>query len=179
MNRINIKLMLILAIALLIPLVGLSGCGSKNFSSGYELYKSSRYGEAVVEFAKSIELDPSQTEAYRYRGRCYIYTEQYDLAIADLNTAIGNDVKDSESYYYRGYCYIYTKQYDLAIADLNTAIRYDPNRATYYYYRGYAYMSNKLNNLAVADFNKVIQLSSDPTQVQQARELLNYLSGTQ
>ena len=176
MNKIKWLLRFVLVITIISQFILLAGCQEgKHFAKGYDLYKQDKYDEAVVEFSKTLELDPNHPDANDYRGRCYFYLQQYDLAIADLSVAIGRNPKDADHYYYRGMCYLYLKQYDLAITDLGTAIGYNPKNAYYYYYRAYAYLNKNSGDLAATDFNKAITLSNDITLTQDANKQLNQL----
>jgi len=125
MNGWKKLLVLGFALVIILPLIGLSGCeAGEHWARGYELYKADKYAEAVVEFSKTIELNPNHPDAHYYRGVCYVYMKEYDLAIADLSVAIGRDAEDPYAYYYRGAAYARNGRSDLAIADFNKAIQF-------------------------------------------------------
>jgi len=42
------------------------------FTTGKHYFSRGEYDKAVIEFKKSIELDPDQTESYYYLGQCYL-----------------------------------------------------------------------------------------------------------
>ena len=44
---------------------------------------------AIDDLTEAIGLEPGNADAYRARGDCHRYREEYDLAIADFNTALG------------------------------------------------------------------------------------------
>lgn len=89
---------------------------------GVALADAGQYDEAITEYTKAIELDPSYAQAYNNRGVAYDNKGQYDLAIADYNKAIELSPNSALFYYNRGFAYSKKGQRDLAISDLNKAI---------------------------------------------------------
>lgn len=149
----------------------ISDAGQQHFDKGYELYKADRYDEAVVEFTKTIEIDPNYPDAHYNRGVSYYVLKQYDLAIADLSIAIERDTKDFYAYYWRGVAYADKEQSDLAIADFNKVIQFSDSavltklateklaiQASEYNRQGVALFSQGKNDEAIAEFSKAIQV---------------------
>jgi len=50
-----------------------------------------RYGKAVTDCTKAIELDPQLAMAYSNRGCAYVGTGRYGLAVTDCTKAIEPD----------------------------------------------------------------------------------------
>jgi len=94
----------------------------ENYNRGYTLFGEGKYEEAIAEYNKAIEIDPSYAQAYNNRGDAYDNKGQYDLAIADYNKAIELDPNRGLFYYNRGFAYSKKGRRDLAISDLNKAI---------------------------------------------------------
>jgi len=56
------------------------------------LYLSTRkYDKAIEDYTKSIELSPTNADAYYGRGRAYYYKMDQEKATADFNKAIELD----------------------------------------------------------------------------------------
>jgi tetratricopeptide (TPR) repeat protein len=50
-----------------------------------------RYDEALADYTRAIELDPSDAEFFGSRGQAYQAIGRYDEALADFNRAIELD----------------------------------------------------------------------------------------
>lgn len=65
---------------------------------GNELYKSQRYTEAIEEYNKAIELDPSNPRFYGNRSAAHMMQKQYDEVIADCKKAVELDEQFTKAY---------------------------------------------------------------------------------
>ncbi|MBF0564340.1 MAG: tetratricopeptide repeat protein [Nitrospirae bacterium] len=56
------------------------------------MVSTNRYDQAIIDFTKSIELDPKNDKTYFYRGLAFGLKGNEDLAIADCKVAarLGN-----------------------------------------------------------------------------------------
>lgn len=138
----------------------------QDLANGVNLQKAGKWQEAIDEFTKAIELDPSIEYAYIYRGNCYNELSQYDKAIADENKAIELKPKDDYPYYVRGSIYLEmanldNSQLDKAITDFSKAIEFNPKNTDAYESRSIAYARKGQYDLADADYKKVLQISND------------------
>jgi tetratricopeptide (TPR) repeat protein len=83
--------------------------------------KKGNYREAIKEYDKAIEVNPSYTVAYYNRSVAYTKTGQYDRAINDCNKVLQLDPKHANSYYTRGVSYWHLGSKNQAIKDLQAA----------------------------------------------------------
>jgi tetratricopeptide (TPR) repeat protein len=83
--------------------------------------KKGNYEEAIREYDKAIEVNPSYTVAYYNRSVAYTKTGQYDRAINDCNKVLQLDPKHANSYYTRGVSYWHLGSKNQAIKDLQAA----------------------------------------------------------
>lgn len=90
------------------------------------------YAEALTNYAKAIEINPTDRVAYNNRGHVYREMEQYDQAIADFSKVIELDPTDRNGYHNRGVIYYQQRDYQKAIEDFTRAISIDPNFAAAY-----------------------------------------------
>lgn len=98
-----------------------------------------QYDQAISDFNKALEINPTLTQAYVNRGIAYGLKGQHDQAISDYNKALELDPRNAGAYYYRGLAYGRKGQYDQAISDYSKALEINPKLAQAYYNRGLAY----------------------------------------
>ncbi len=122
------------------------------------LARKGQYDEAITEFAKALEANPRDAEAYNSQGSTYTLKGQYDQALADFNKALELNPKYAKAYYNRALAYYYKGRYDEAIADLTKATELQPKDAEAYHNRGLAYDQKRSYDKAISDFNKAIAL---------------------
>jgi len=132
------------------------------------------HDKAIADFNKAIELDPADAEGYYNRGTAYGAKGEYDKAIADFNKVIDLDPEYALAYGTRGLAYYYKGEYDKAIADYNK-VHLDAECARAYRTRGFAYTKLGEKEKAISDFEKCIELSENPTLIQEVQEMLDEL----
>ena len=84
---------------------------------------------AVADYAKVIELDPRDEEAWRGRGLAHLDARSWDAALADLTQAITLNDRDALAYHFRSQAYAAKNDLHHAVADDSAAIRLDPRLA--------------------------------------------------
>jgi len=99
---------------------------SQNVSSqvdprlGYDLFKSTNYLEAIVEFKKQLKVDPKDIKALYHLGLCYINTNiDKTLAITYLEKAISLGCKEKDILYYLSLAYSAKYDFEKSIQLLN------------------------------------------------------------
>ena len=60
------------------------------------------YQEAVEDYTKVLQFNPSYAQAYCERAHCYIYLKDFEAAMHDCNQAIMLSPKYAEAYFRRG-----------------------------------------------------------------------------
>ena len=117
-----------------------------------------RYEEAIADFTKAIEIDPSSS-AYISRGLARQKLNQYENAIADYDKAIQFDDKYSHAYMVRGIAKASLEKYEDSILDFDKAIEIDESSDALVN-RGIVRAKQNQYENAIADFNKAIQLEN-------------------
>lgn len=148
------------------PVTSLSPCteaAEQHNSNGFDFLANGRFENAVSEFDKAIELDPSCAKAYHNRGWAYEHMAKYDLALADFDKAIQLSPNSAKTYYGRAEVYLDESLYDLAIADCNKAIQIDSCFALAYVMRAVAWAYKLIYDQALADLTKAIDLDPNCT----------------
>ena len=134
---------------------------SYHFERGRAWVAQKRYGKAVADLGKAIELDPDNAAAHYVRGVVWDELGEYDKAIADYTRVIAFNPAFAIAYHNRGVAWARKGEYDKAIADYTRAIERAPERAPTYYNRGRAWSDKGEHDKAIVDFERTIAL--DPT----------------
>ena len=106
---------------------------------------------AIEDFSKAIDINPSYATSYYNRGNCWFKKEQYGKAVSDYTRTVELDPEDAEAYGNRGLARFNLNSLDLAISDYSRSIELDPESALNFYNRSVAYERKGLLDKAVAD----------------------------
>lgn len=116
---------------------------------------------ALLDYNKTIGLNPDYTDAYYNRGIIYENKEQYEQALKDYNRAIR--MKPSylgDVYNNRGNVYLAENEIGKALEDYGKAIGFDSTDVKAYCNRAWAYFLQEDYDKALSDCNKVLKLDS-------------------
>ncbi|MCI8720970.1 MAG: tetratricopeptide repeat protein [Oscillospiraceae bacterium] len=130
------------------------------FRRGFRASSEGHTQEAVKEYSKAIELDPSFASAYHNRGILYNNLGEQQKALDDYNKAIELDPSYAFAYNGRGNVYRGFGERQKALDDYNKAIELDPSFAYAYNGRGNVYSDLGEQQKALDDYNKAIELDS-------------------
>jgi tetratricopeptide (TPR) repeat protein len=95
-------------------------------ASGLLKYDMGRIEEGLVDYDKSLELDPSNKYSWNNKGCCFIDQKQYEQAIPLFDQAIRLDSMYPEPYNNRGHCRIQINQLEEGLADVQRAQELNP-----------------------------------------------------
>ena len=125
---------------------------------GKELFEKKNYLQALENFEKAIELNPSLAEAYYFRGRVQLDDKKAD---ADFTTAIELRPNYPEAYFRRGLKNDLNNDRAAAMRDYNKALELNPKFIEAYMTRAVLYLLDNKGALAIADYTKVLELKPD------------------
>lgn len=128
------------------------------FRRGFRASSEGHTQEAVKEYSKAIELDPSFASAYHNRGILYNNLGEQQKALDDYNKAIELDSSYAHAYNGRGNVYSDLGEQQKALEDYNKAIELDLNYKFAYRNRGLLYSKLGNHDAAVKDYTRAIQL---------------------
>ncbi|KAA6322664.1 hypothetical protein EZS27_027814 [termite gut metagenome] len=133
---------------------------------GIAWYNKKDYDNAITDYDKAIDINPSYTLAYYNRGFAWVAKKKYNNAIEDYRKAIEIDPYYANAYVIRVSILRAMKKYDTAIEDYSKAIEIDPYYANAYYNRGLAKKENKVDlEGSKQDFEKYLKLTADENDI--------------
>ncbi len=153
-------LMLIAGLLLMLP-ISCSTVPYQDADDADDLVSAGRYDEAIVEYTRSINLQPRNPDAYLGRAYAYQQLRQYDNALADYTRATEVDPKDPHTFLARGLFYDFLGKPQQAIEDYNRALTLNQSFADAYYYRGVSWEKLGNSQSAVEDLRRAA-LMGDP-----------------
>ena len=139
--------------------------------------KAWKVDEAISDFDKAIELDPSNTSAYCHRGRTYLGQNLHGKAIKDLDTALRIDDKCEWAFRLRATVNERLGKDVDAIDDWTQSIKLRPRNAASYYWRGLRYSSVDRMEEAMQDLDAAITIDDKHLQSYRLRARIKEQQG--
>jgi tetratricopeptide (TPR) repeat protein len=144
------------------------------------------YKTALIQFNKSIELDPVFARSWLNRGIARIGLKDYEGAWADFNQAISLRRGLAPGYILRGVANYHRGETEAMLSDLEIGLQLDftalsnvfslaeeavdlaieqaPENVNYYFSRGYAHFAMEEYRPALADFSKAVHMVSGSSE---------------
>jgi len=127
------------------------------------------FHQAIADYARAIELNPTMPQAYLGRGRALLAIEDFDKALADFKKAatLNHDARReyADAYLARGTRFLKERQFDNAISDFNEALKYRPDDPLIFSRRAAAQAGRKQWEAAVADYTAAIGIDPEAPDV--------------
>jgi Flp pilus assembly protein TadD len=127
-------------------------------SRGIELADRGWLDEAIKEFQKAIELDPSSAHAHDNLATVYSEKKLYRDALTEYLTAIRLE-PDSATAHYNLACFLATHGQDMAVAEYGEAIHQDPEYPDAHLNLGLTYADQGKTEDAVKSLERAIALA--------------------
>lgn len=128
-------------------------------------YKSlGKTDNALADFDKAIELDPSFADPYFNRARLSEGLGKDDQALKDFNQAIELRPGYAEAYFGRGALWAKQGMHDRAVADYTMAVQINPSLVQAFISRGNSHHALGKRHLALEDYDRAITV--DPNYPQ-------------
>lgn len=126
---------------------------------GIAYFDAGEYSQAIENYNRSLDFDPSDPDYYNNRGNAYSKLKQYARAIDDYDRSIRLDPGKAFAYNGRGAAYRHLGENALAIEDYSRALRIEPGYSKAYYNRGIAYDNLGRYRRAIADYDEAIRIN--------------------
>jgi tetratricopeptide (TPR) repeat protein len=123
---------------------------------------------AVLNYSKAIEMNPSDVNSLVNRGIVYFEMKDLPAASADFTKAISMNAKNPEAFYWRAQVNQQMGQFASAISDYNQAINIDEKRPNYFVGRAECYFTTSDFSSAVRDYKKALELNPSDAALNKA-----------
>lgn len=130
----------------------------RHVSRGYKFYKKGELEPALEEYAKALEIDARNAEAYFWRGRTYIKGGRYDEAMVEFKEAVSIRPNYSDAHDNLGWLYSRKGEDDRGIEHLTRSIELKPENGWTYYNRGRMYFRKGEREKALQDAKRACDL---------------------
>ncbi len=144
-----------------------------HFYKGKILAKLDRYKDSIIEFDKTISLDPDNYEAYFEKATVLNYLQRYNESLEALDKSILLNPDNNFSYLVKGYVYQNLNNYDKATQMFDKVI--SMNRSLSYLAcdaKGYNFIKTKNYATALEMFNKAIEINPNEHKAYISKSML-------
>ncbi len=123
-------------------------------------FAKGKWGEAISDFTRTIQLEPTNAAAYFNRGSVYRSAREFGKVIPDVNESLKLNPTNDLAYKLRASIYSFRGEFRKAIADWNDGLRLNPKDANSLACRGTDYFNDGQFDKAVQDYREAIQFDS-------------------
>jgi len=123
--------------------------------------KIQKFDDAIIDYLKAIELNPTWVDYHLQLGQIYFLNKQYEKVqeeatkAADLNSII------PDPYTLSAMAYMALKKFDQALEQIESAITFAPDTKEVYEMRAMIYNKLGKHAEAIADLKKAVDLGSE------------------
>jgi curved DNA-binding protein CbpA len=124
------------------------------FDRGLRFAKERNYPQAIENYRRAIEIDPTLWPAYMKRAEAYYHNYQDRSVLEDCRQVLQLNPDCGQAYYYLGLSRQRLGYTQSAIEAYHRAIDLDPHPAPIYYQRGLAFEELADYSIALQDFQQ-------------------------
>ena len=129
-----------------------------HFYLGVMAYRAAGFEQAIQDFDKALDINPTYALAYNYRAEAYKELGLTAPAIEDYTKAIEYESNVALLYFGRGKCYLDVEAYDYAIHDFDQAIALEARQNIYRQFRAETHFLAGNYYLASQDIDALQQI---------------------
>ncbi len=105
---------------------------------GVAFARQGRYQQAIAEFSRAIQRNPTFVEAFHNRALVYVAIGNLGQGVSDLSVVVQIRPQCLDGYNRRGRLHLSMERYDEAVADFEKVIEIDSQRVEAYFLRALA-----------------------------------------
>ena len=151
----------------------------KHLQQGFNYSEKGEYEKAIVEYKKSLEIDPNSSATHYNLGITYRRLGQFENAIDSYKKALQIDPRDEDAWVGLGNAYSSLRKYQDALSCYLKALEICPDDALAYYNLGlcyYALGQNKKAKESLLKAKELYQKEGDKESPVELEKYLNYLN---
>ena len=135
-----------------------------NLATAY--METKMFGEAKKELAITLQLNPTQSDAYANLGHINFQQENWNQAITEFNRSINLGSNKPDTYYFSGLSRRKINSFKEAIPFLQKAVSMRPHIAHYHFDLGEAYRQMGSFDKALQEFRQALKIQPKHPQAQ-------------
>jgi tetratricopeptide (TPR) repeat protein len=124
------------------------------------LFEEKKYQEAIDALTEQLERNPSDADAFLFRGTAYCRLERFEEGLADFEKALKLKPDHTSALKSRAKCLLDLRKYQEAAEAYDRVIRDNPDEAIYHMLRSRCYEALGKFAPAIADLQKSVDLDS-------------------
>jgi tetratricopeptide (TPR) repeat protein len=138
--------------------------GDTYYDRGVVYLHEKQYEQALIDFKKTVTLNPKNWKAYSSLGICYFELGYYQMASEQFRGSLRNNSRDELSVYYLGRIEMKMSRPAKAIEEFTSAIDLEPKLLQAYSERADAFLAMESFQNAVGDYSLLVDKGwNDPT----------------
>jgi tetratricopeptide (TPR) repeat protein len=138
---------------------------SPSLTRGLKFYNESKFDQALDEFSKLIEKDPSNIEAHYFKGLTFNKAEKADKAVATFKKVLELDPKYNGARLQLGIAYYKLNSNKEAIQEFNNVLEKNPQNATANLFMGFTYQQMEQYEDSLIYFQTAMSLDPSLSQI--------------
>lgn len=132
---------------------------------GVIYFKKGLYNEAIIEYKKSIKLDPNNADSHYNLGYAYHAIGKQNLAAQEFEEALRLNPADAEGHTNLCLVYFNMGKAEEAITECQKALRLDSTDPVTHFNLGYIYRQMHKYRAAVAEYEQALHLGMDTSDL--------------
>ena len=162
-----LKFFIFLFLSLLVCLNSLQAqeASSPSLIRGLQFYNEAKYDQALNEFSKILEKDPSNIEAHYFKGLTFNKAEKPDKAVATFKKVLEMDSKYSGARLQLGIAYFKLKSNAEAIKEFKTVLEKDDQNSTAHLFMGFTLQQMEQYEDSLIHFQTAMSLDPSLNQI--------------
>ena len=127
-------------------------------NEGIQYYENYEYNKARILFDKALEINPTNTLLYNYKGDSFFKEKNYYEAIRWYDEALKINPDYLDVLKDKGLCLIKLKKYDEALGCFNTILNTTSNNTVYWDYKGSILSNLEKYDEAIKCYERIVDI---------------------
>lgn len=138
-------------------------------------YLEENLAETEATLRRALEIDPEYVDALKLLSNLLVSTDREQEAKEFMERLPEGEELPADAYLNVGISFYNNGDLDSALAEFQKVAQAYPDNPSVYYYRGLVFLARGSNGEAAADFRRLLELESEGSRADEARDFLKYL----